>query len=100
VVVISSLLAGVRNILTENLVSTLDSLKEELKRRNIATSTSSISRTIKSISYSRKRVSFIPVERNSLRLIDILQIYCREVSTIDDKNLVFLDETGFNLHTV
>jgi transposase len=49
--------------------------------------------------FTRKRLTLVPQERNSLRTIDARQNYCRYVNTIPEENLVFLDETGFNFHT-
>src|SRR5271163_2301377 len=41
----------------------------------------------------------MPVERNSTRVIDLRRTYCNMVSEQPDKDILFLDETGFNLHT-
>ncbi|KAF7685648.1 hypothetical protein CDIK_3603 [Cucumispora dikerogammari] len=51
------------------------------------------------MNYSRKRLSLVPAERNTPRLLDLRQIYCNNLIEIFVERLVFLDETGFNLHT-
>ena len=60
---------------------------------------STISKKIKKIGISRKRLSFLPVERNSEQNINARAVYANEVLRLDYNNLVFLDETGFNKHT-
>jgi hypothetical protein len=61
-------------------------------------SQSSISRIIKQMNYTRKRLVKVPEERNTLKTIDLRQEYCNVINNIGDNNLVFLDETGVNLH--
>ncbi|KAF7684879.1 hypothetical protein CDIK_4372, partial [Cucumispora dikerogammari] len=51
------------------------------------------------MNYSRKRLSLVPAERNTPRLLDLRQIYCNNLMDMFVERLVFLDETGFNLHT-
>ena len=48
--------------------------------------------------YTRKRLVKVPEERNSLRTVDSRQEYCTVINHIDDEKLVFLGETGLNLH--
>ena len=50
-------------------------------------------------SRKRKRIQKIPIERNILRVLDARQNYSREICQLPDERLIFLDETGFNLHT-
>ncbi|KAF7691533.1 hypothetical protein CDIK_2529 [Cucumispora dikerogammari] len=50
------------------------------------------------MNYSRKRLCKVLDERNSQRILETKQIFCRDINTEADENLVFLDETGFNLH--
>jgi hypothetical protein len=73
------------------------SIKEELNRENISISTASVAKLLKSMNYTRKRLSIVPIERNSTRTLDIRQEYCRFLNNVSDENLIFLDETGFNL---
>ena len=46
------------------------------------------------VSYSRKRVSRVPVERNGLRLMNIRQIFYWEVSTTTPKFGFFWTKPG------
>ncbi|KAG0441995.1 hypothetical protein DMUE_0628 [Dictyocoela muelleri] len=57
---------------------------------------SSISRILKEMDYSRKRLVKIFEARHNPRNIDAQQTYARELKFINDENLVFLDETGIN----
>jgi transposase len=92
------LTSKVRNLLAQNPASTLKMLKESLQNENCMTSKATISRAIKNMNYTRKRLSKVPEERNSIGLINLRQEYCRGLESIPDPNLVFLDETGFCLH--
>lgn len=62
-------------------------------------STSTISRRMKNLNVTRKRLSLLPEERNCERVIRERRIYSTHISNYNPENLVFLDETGFNLHT-
>jgi transposase len=66
---------------------------------NIHLSQPTISRKLKKIGMTRKRLSLIPVERNSHARILERAVYSNFVSRFSDENLVFLDECGFNLHS-
>ena len=48
---------------------------------------------------TRKRLTLVLIEKNSNKNIDLRQGYCRNINTIPDQCLVFLDEIGFNIHT-
>ncbi|KAF7699649.1 hypothetical protein CDIK_1090 [Cucumispora dikerogammari] len=61
-------------------------------------SKSSVQRGLKTIQYSRKRLTKVSCRRNSLAPIDRRQKYCKGIESIGDGHLIFLDETGFNLH--
>lgn len=90
----------INNFIACNNDITLKEIKEELfKKMEVSLSISSISRKLKKLGITRKRLSLIPEERNSLEKIDQRAIYAAEVSKYTISNLVFLDETGFNLHT-
>jgi len=88
----------VKSILTRDPAQTLKSLGEELLIKDINASKSSIARCIKNVNFSRKRLCKVPEERNSVRTMDARQVYSRSVQTIPNERLIFLDETGFNLH--
>ncbi|KAF7685949.1 hypothetical protein CDIK_3302 [Cucumispora dikerogammari] len=71
----------------------------ELLESGVDRSQPFISRTLKKMNYSRKRLSLVPAERNTLRLLDLRQTYCNNLMNIFVERLVFLNETGFDLHT-
>ncbi|KAG0434020.1 hypothetical protein DMUE_5331 [Dictyocoela muelleri] len=73
-------------------------LSEELRKINIYKTQPTISRLLKNMEYTKKRLVKIPEERNSPRNIDSRQSYTREIEFMNDDNLVFLDETGINLN--
>ncbi|KAF7685537.1 hypothetical protein CDIK_3714 [Cucumispora dikerogammari] len=49
--------------------------------------------------YSRKLLSIVSIERNTPRTLDLRQAYAREMNNIPIDKLIYLDESGFNLHT-
>ena len=77
----------VKSILSKGPAQTLKSLQEELNAKYINASAMSISRCIKKVGFTRKRLFMAPEERNSMKTIDI-----------PNNRLVFLDETWFYLH--
>ena len=48
--------------------------------------------------FTRKRLTLIQMERNTSERIDSRAIYASEILMIERKNLIFIDETGFNQH--
>ncbi|KAI0979119.1 hypothetical protein GJ496_005767 [Pomphorhynchus laevis] len=68
------------------------------EKNNVVGSQPTISRIIKKIGITRKKLSIIPEERNVTERIAARKEYAIDVSRIPDNNLVFLDETGFNEH--
>ena len=84
---------ALKNSLTQN------EIKEIVQESGLGCiSRSTISRKLKKMKITRKRVTLMPVERNTREKIDDQMIYSADVSRISDENLVFLDETGFNEH--
>ena len=61
-------------------------------------SSSTIRRELSAMNYTRKRLKPIVQERNSSRVIAERHRYAVRFSGIRDEDLVFIDETGFNLH--
>ena len=57
-------------------------------------SLSTISRKIKKIRITRKRLTLIPEERNSAANLDARAIYASKLSRISLENLIFLDKLG------
>ncbi|XP_065642162.1 uncharacterized protein LOC136073842 [Hydra vulgaris] len=58
-----------------------------------------ISRKLKRSDLSRKRVVHVPEERNSTRVINARYAFASKINGILNEKLVYLDETGFNVHT-
>ena len=73
-------------------------ISQQLKDFGIIRGPSTVCRTLKKMEYTRKRLVKIPEERNAPRNIDARQKYAREVQFIGNEHLIFLDETGMNLH--
>ena len=71
----------------------IERLPEELR-----CSKSKLSRIIKSMSYTRKRLKPIAAARNSERVISERHVYALRMANALDEELIFIDETGFNLH--
>ena len=89
----------VTNIYDNNNELTQKEVKEELENLSVPISQPTISRILKKAKYTRKRLTKIPVERNTPQMIGSRRLYARSVANIRDENLIFLDECGFNRHT-
>ena len=48
--------------------------------------------------FSTKQIRIIPEARNDPDNIEARAVYCQWAGDIDEKDLVFVDEPGFNLH--
>ena len=72
---------------------------ENLQAAGIVRSQSFVSRILNKMNITRKRLTKIPIERNSIRILDSRKSYAREVINYTNEKFVYLDETGFNLHT-
>jgi transposase len=59
---------------------------------------STISRDIKSLGWSRKQLQKVPFERNTPENLHRRRLFAETTSLISDNRLVYIDETGFNLH--
>ena len=70
-----------------------------LENQGMNKSQPTISRLLKTINVTRKRLSLVPVERNSPNILNLRRDYGIEMESIPLSRMVFLDETGFNLHT-
>ncbi|KAG0441815.1 hypothetical protein DMUE_0770 [Dictyocoela muelleri] len=79
----------------------LKSLCEKLIHNNVSGSYSvpTVSRIIKNMNYSRKTLTLVPINRNSNSNKDVRAQYEEAFYNIRDDQLIFLDETGFNLHS-
>ena len=65
----------------------------------ISRSQAFIGKMFKQMNITRKRLTHVPTERNSARVLEIRKIYGIEIQNVPINNVVYLDETGFNLHT-
>ncbi|KAF7685228.1 hypothetical protein CDIK_4023 [Cucumispora dikerogammari] len=92
----------------QNTITTLVAQDSALNQRGISESLgligttlsqSAVSRKLKDYQLTRKKLTLVPAERNSPRIIEVRFNYAREISLYQTSQLVFLDETGFNLHT-
>lgn len=81
-----------------NNATTLKEIKSYLARENIILSITAIYNKMKKIGLTRKRLSIVPIERNSVRNKNVRTLYAENIGRYDVDNLVFLDETGFNKH--
>jgi hypothetical protein len=50
------------------------------------------------MNFTRKRLVRVPEERNFINNIDFRQEYANSITFVANERLVFLDETGYNLH--
>jgi len=62
-------------------------------------SISKISRTLKRLSYTRKRIKKRSARTISVDVINQRKVYARDIRLYSNSRLIFLDESGFNLHT-
>lgn len=74
-------------------------LKEVIADAGHNVSQPAVSRLLIAMEFTRKRLTLVPVERNAPRILEQRQVYARSINNIPMEKLVFLDETGFNLHT-
>ncbi|KAF7696501.1 hypothetical protein CDIK_1819 [Cucumispora dikerogammari] len=74
-------------------------ISDALRMTGTALSQPTVSRKLKAFQITRKKLALVLAERNSPIVIELRFIYARELGIIQTCQLVFLDETGFNLHT-
>jgi transposase len=90
----------IKNIVIRRNDVTLKEIAEELAlETGCIRSISCISKKLKSMQITRKRLTLVPVERNAMPKKEIRATYAMNVSVYSTENMVFLDETGFNAHT-
>lgn len=84
-----------------NPCTTLSVLARKLHESSIDGSNYSVStvcRIVKSMDYTRKALTLVPINRNSNQNKALRNEYARFISDIRDEQFVFIDESGFNLH--
>ena len=69
-----------------------------LESTGVTLSQPTISRKLKKMKVTRKRLVLVPEERNSEQNIEKRAIYSRRIGRLSPDKLVFLDESGFNKH--
>lgn len=72
----------------------IDQLPDHLK-----VSTKSVSKALKELGYTKKRLRKVPIERNTPNNIKNRKKFAAKIRQYPDDRLYYLDETGFNLHT-
>lgn len=88
------------NAINLNNSLTLKEVKEKvLEICNVSISGSSVHRKLRSMNITRKRLTLVPIERNTADRLDARALYASDLTRIANSNLIFLDETGFNEHT-
>jgi len=86
----------IRNIMGNDNSLTQKGCQEKL---SINISTTKLCREIKLAGLTRKRLKKRPSVRLTEENIDQRQIFCAQILGIKNKQIYFLDESGFNLHT-
>lgn len=78
---------------------TLKQVRDYVKREhNITPSTSWIAKCLKENGFTTKTIHEVPINRNTPENIAARKSYAREASGWEDDELIFIDESGFNLH--
>jgi hypothetical protein len=91
---------GIKNIVIRRDDETLKEISEELPlETKCIRSISCISKKLKSMQITRKRLTLVPVEKKLNAKKEIRATYAMNVSVYSTENMVFLDETRFNAHT-
>ena len=88
---------ALESMLSENSTLSIDDMSEQLPL-NLKVGKSKISQTLKLMGWSKKRIRTIPNERNTARVIEERKSYVYSICNRPDEDLIFLDETGINLH--
>lgn len=78
----------------------IDEIKEKVTEQlQINVSNAKISRKLRQMKITRKRLVLVPKERNTEARINERAIFAADIGRFADDQLVFLDETGFSQHT-
>lgn len=90
----------IKEILERDCSLEVRGVQRRLRRHwHIDVSERTIYRNLQAMKWTRKRLSYVPETRNQLNTLELRQAYASEVQGYRNDNLVFLDESGFNLHT-
>jgi len=74
-------------------------MQEKLCELGFRASTPKISKTLRNLSITRKRIKKRSARTISADVINQRKVYAREMRLIPNSRILFLDESGFNLHT-
>ena len=94
-----SIKESIESILNCDNSLTQTGIQEKLSRENIYLSQPTISLKIKHMKYTKKRLKTIPLRRNTDKNLDERRAYAINTLNLDENSIIFIDETGFNLHT-
>lgn len=86
------------SIARNNANTQIEVKKMVAEKHNVELSKSTVCRKFKKLKLKRKRLTYVPNERNTPERIDARAEYATYISRYADDKLVFLDETGFNEH--
>ena len=89
---------NIENFLIGDNSLTQKAIIEKLEVNGQRVSQSKASKLIKEMGYRRKRLTKVP-GRNTKKNLDERKAYAISISNIQEESLVFIDDTGFNLHT-
>lgn len=95
---------SIRNAALSEIIAEDNSLVQfgmqlKLRERDISVSQATIVKILKDISCSRKRLTRISDKKNDEETINMRQQFAIRYRNFDNTDLIYLDETGFNLHT-
>ncbi|KAG0425218.1 Transposable element Tc3 transposase, partial [Dictyocoela muelleri] len=84
-----------------NPCSRLTDISEKLKEINESGSYSqpTICRIVKKMGYTRKSLTLVPLNRNSDENKNVRALFASSLVSINDNQIIYVDETGFNLHS-
>jgi len=96
----STTLLTIQQIIQDDPLLTQKGIKTKLNERSIVRSQSTISRKLKSVDITRKRAKKVYSKVIDLRVINQRKAFSVKYRNISNSRLLYLDETGLNLHSV
>jgi len=75
-------------------------IKKQLEDLNVSISQPTISRNLKKLEITRKRTKKVYQKVTEPRIINERKTYAIKYRKIQNSRMLFIDETGFNLHTI
>ncbi|XP_031337186.1 uncharacterized protein LOC116166371 [Photinus pyralis] len=88
---------AIENILVQECTLTIQQIIERLPG-HLKCNRNKVAKVLKQHSYKKKRAKKIPHERNSRANIQARKMYATAMAAVNDDNMIFIDESGFNLH--